>query len=282
MKQVLLAGATGYLGGFLLKELLSRGYPVRALVRDGGRLEADSNPRLESFEGEITRAQSIAGCCDNIDVVISTVGITRQKDGLTYLDVDYQANLNLLREAERSGAQRFIYVSVLNGETLRHLKICEAKERFTETLRDSALSSCVIRPNGFFSDMGEYLKMARQGRAYLFGDGTWRANPIHGADLAEVCADQVEGGQAELNVGGPQTLTQKEIAELAFATLAKPARITYLPEWLRKGVLRIVRTCTSSKTYGPIEFFLTVMAMDMVAPEYGTRTLRGYFQELAK
>jgi len=34
-----------------------------------------------------------------IDTVISTVGITRQEDGLSYMDVDYQANLNLLEFA---------------------------------------------------------------------------------------------------------------------------------------------------------------------------------------
>jgi nucleoside-diphosphate-sugar epimerase len=55
-------------------------------------------------------------------------GITRQKDGFTYMDVDYQANMNLLEQEKQSGVKRFIYVSVFNGENLRHLKICDAKE----------------------------------------------------------------------------------------------------------------------------------------------------------
>lgn len=86
-----------------------------------------------------------------MDAVITTVGITRQKDGLTYMDVDYGANVNLLREAERAGVSRFIYVSVLNGNNMRHLKICNAKERFVDQLSLSDIDSCVIRPNGFFS-----------------------------------------------------------------------------------------------------------------------------------
>lgn len=42
--------------------------------------------------------------------------------------VDYQANLNLLNEARENGVRKFIYVSLLNGERLRHLKICDAKD----------------------------------------------------------------------------------------------------------------------------------------------------------
>ena len=85
--------------------------------------------------------------------VISTVGITKQKDGLTYMDVDYQANLNLLEEAKKSGVKKFIYVSVLNGEKLKATKICYAKEKFVERLKNSGIEYCVVRPNGFYSDI---------------------------------------------------------------------------------------------------------------------------------
>jgi hypothetical protein len=42
----------------------------------------------------------------------------------------------------------------------------------------------------------------------------------------------------------------------------------------------MIRLFSSSKVYGPIEFFMTVMAMDMVAPEYGRHTLSEYFNKL--
>ena len=50
-------------------------------------------------------------------------------------------------------------------------------------LQASGLSHPIIRPTGYFSDMGEYFPMAKSGRAYLVGDGQKRLNPIHGADL---------------------------------------------------------------------------------------------------
>ncbi len=280
MNRVLLAGATGYLGGYIAKELQKRSYPVRALVRNPEKLKQRHIEVTEMRQAEITRPDSIQDCCRNMDVVISTVGITSQKDGLTYMDVDYRANLNLLQEAKRNGVKKFIYVSVLNGEHLRHLKICDAKEQFVDQLTASGLAYCIVRPNGFFSDMTEFYTMAKKGRVYLFGDGELKSNPIHGEDLAEVCVDAIEKTDQEIKVGGPETLTHNEIAALAFEILGMTPKITHIPHWVRATVLKLVRLAAGSKVYGPIEFFMTVMAMNMIAPEYGKHTLKEHFTHL--
>lgn len=280
MKRILLAGATGYLGSYIAEELQKRAYYVKVIVRNTERLKEKNIETNEIYKGELTKPSSIKGCCSNIDVVISTVGITRQKDGLTYMDVDYQANMNLLQEAKKSGVKKFIYVSVLNGENLRHLKICDAKEKFVEQLKKSGIDYCIIRPNGFFSDMTEFFTMAKKGRVYLFGNGKLKANPIHGIDLAVVCVNAIENPDKEIKVGGPETLTQNEIAAMAFEAVGIKPKITHIPNWVRVAILKIVKTFTGSKFYGPIEFFLTVMAIDMLAPEYGNHTLKEYYINL--
>jgi len=280
MNRVLLAGATGYLGSYIAKELLKRSYPIRVIARNPDKLKQNNIESTEILQTEITQPASIKDCCKNIDIVISTVGITRQKDGLTYMDVDYQANLNLLQEAIQSGVKKFIYVSALNGENLRHLKICDAKELFVEQLIKSGLEYCIIRPNGFFSDMTEFYTMAKKGRAYLFGDGELKTNPIHGEDLAAVCVDAIDKPDQEIKVGGPETLTHNEIAATAFEVLGIKPKIIHIPNWVRVAILKMVRLFSGSNVYGPIEFFMTVMAMDMVAPEYGRHTLREHFTNL--
>ena len=282
MTKVLLAGISGYLGSYIAQELREKGYFVRGIARNPDNLRGKGIKVNEIISAELTQPHSIEDCCENIDVVISTVGITKQKDGLTYMDVDYQANMNLLYQAKLSNVNKFIYVSVLNGENLRHLKICSAKEMFVEELKKSGLDYCIIRPNGFFSDMAEFYTMAQKGRVYLFGNGALKANPIHGEDLAKVCVDVIDNTETVIEVGGPETLTQKEIAESAFDVLGIPPKITYIPEWVRVLVLKLVRFFTGSKVYGPIEFFMTVMAINMVAPEYGRHTLKNYFSSLNK
>lgn len=280
MNRVLIAGATGYLGGYIAKELMKRSYPVRALARNSEKLKQNNIEVTEILQTEITQPDSIKDCCKNIDVVISTVGITKQKDGLTFMDVDYQANMNLLQEAKQNGVKKFIYISVLNGENLRHLKICDAKELFVEQLIKSGLEYCIIRPNGFFSDMTEFYTMAKKRRAYLFGGGGLKTNPIHGEDLAAVCVEAIDKPDQEIKIGGPETLTHNEIAAVAFEVLGIKPKITHIPNWVRVTILKMVRLFLGSKVYGPIEFFMTVMAMDMVAPEYGRHTLREYFTNL--
>ena len=192
MKRILVAGSTGYLGGFVCRELKARGYFVRAVARSPEKLAPLRDCLDEVVEARVTHPESLEHVCDGIDVVFSSVGITRQKDGLTFRDVDYQGNKNLLDAALRAGVQKFVYVSAVNGTRLRHLDIVDAHEAFVDELEASGLAYTVVRPTGYFSDMSEVLEMARKGRVWLIGSGANRVNPIHGADLAVVCADAIE------------------------------------------------------------------------------------------
>jgi uncharacterized protein YbjT (DUF2867 family) len=282
MKKVLVAGATGYLGKYVIKEFKKQGYWVRALTRSSEKLASIREFIDELIIGEVTKPDSLQGICKDIDIVFSSIGITKQKDGLTYRDVDYQANKNLLNVAIKQDVKRFIYVSVFNARELRHLKIVEAKELFVDELKKSNIESTVIRPNGFFSDMSEFFNMAKKGRVYVFGDGNYRGNPIHGADLAKVCVDSLTSDKQDVDVGGPAILTQNEIAQMAFDVLNEKPKITHIPDWLRKLSLFLIRTITPEKTYGPLEFFMTVLATDMIAPIYGEHHLRDFFMEIKK
>lgn len=280
-KKVLVTGATGYLGHYLVKELKSRGYWLRVLIRKESQKEQFDSVE-EFFVGQVTEPQTLKGITQDIDWLISTIGITRQKDGLSYMDVDYQGNSNLLQESLKDGVKSFQYISAINGDKLRHLKIFEAKERFVDELKSAKIKSCILRPNGFFSDMRDFLSMAKGGRVYLFGDGTQRLNPIHGEDLAKVCVDKMIEGEKECTAGGMDVLSQNELAELALKAWKKPLKISHLPDWTRRFTIWLFRTFTSPKTYGPIEFFLTAMADDNIADQYGSHRLEDFFNSEAK
>ncbi len=278
MKKVLVAGATGYLGRYLVKELKNQNNRVRALARNAKKLDNLSEHIDEVFEAEVTKPETLNGICDDIDVIISSIGITRQKDGLTYMDVDYQGNKNLLDLAVEKKVSKFIFVSVINTHLMKDLKGIQAKVLFEEKLKESGLDYAVIRPTGFFSDMLEFLNMAKKGSVFLFGNGQNKINPIHGADLAEVCVKSIDNLEKEINVGGPETFTFKEIAELAFKVLNKEPKISTLPIWIIKVILPLMRTFTSSKTYGPLEFMMSIMTIDVVGELYGKERLEDFFK----
>ncbi len=280
-RTVLVAGATGYLGGYVVRALQDRGLRVRALVRSPHKLRGLEPD--EVVRGEVTRPETLTGACDGVEAVFSCVGITRQQDGLTWRDVDYQGNLNLLRLAQHASVRRFVYVSVFGAGRWRHLDIAAAHEDFVDALRQSDMDWHVLRPTGYFSDLETFLDMARRGRVYLFGSGCTRVNPIHGAGLAALCADVVSGHRTdrEVDVGGPEIFTWNEIAELALQSVGRPQRVTRLPLWtvdLVSGLLRWV----SRHRCELLRFFAASGKADFVAPRYGTRSLRQHYAELAE
>jgi len=288
MQKVLVAGATGYLGKFVVQEFSRRGYWIRALARNPRKLE-QTGPFLEPavtdrvnevFIGQVTRPETLQGLCDDIDIVFSSIGITRQKDKLTFQDVDYQGNRNILDIALSKSVKKFIYVSVFNAHLFEYLEIVKAHEDFVKDLQDCGLDYAVIRPTGYFSDMSEFLKMAKSGRVYLIGNGENRINPMHGADLAKVCVDAVTGTEREVPVGGPVTYSVNEIAKLAFSVLEKKPKITRISPWLAKLAVRLIRPF-NKQTSQLVEFFVTAGQSDGVAPATGTQTLGSYYEELA-
>lgn len=281
MNQVIIAGSTGYLGSHLVRILQNRNMAFKAVARNEHKLFEMGLDMDQIIKAEVTQPDTLKGKFVGADTLISTVGITRQKDGLTYMDVDYQANMNLLQEAKEAGVKKFIYVSVLNGEHYRHLKIVEAKERFVDALKNSGMQYVIIRPSGFFSDMKDFLEMAKGGRVYLFGDGNYKLNPIHGQDLARVIIDHAGQVNTEIEVGGPDILTQNEIGKLALQALGKQNKIVHLPDWVRKLIIGLLRTFTSVITYGPPEFFLTLMGQDNLAPRFGVNRLQTFFEKEA-
>ena len=278
MKRVFVAGATGYLGRFLCKEFQTSGWHVTALAR---KSSSHANlPADRIVEAEATWSESLAGIMTDSDLVVSALGITRQTDGIGYWDVDYQANVNLLEEALRAKVARFAFVHVLNADRMENVPLVAAKAAFVRRLQTADIQSTVIAPTGYFSDMADFMKMAKGGRVWLFGNGQNRINPIHGADLAAAIFDTVEDGAAWADIGGPETFTQEGLARLCFEVLERQPRITYLPDILRRLALRLLPRIAPRRIAGPAQFFLTAGGMNMTAPPSGTRMLVDHFRSL--
>jgi len=283
MKKVLIAGATGYLGYYVVQELKKRNYWIRVLIRKEKQKEKFKNINVdEFFVGEVTKPKTIKDVTKGIDWVFTSIGITRQKDGLTYMDVDYQGNLNLLRDAENNQVKLFQYVSVFGGEKVPKLKIIQAKVKFVDALKKSTINYSIIRPTGYFGDLKEVLQMAKKGKVYLIGTGAYKINPISGQDLATVCINSLEQKKEIVNVGGPKVYTQNEIGEIAFKALNIKGKIIHIPLWLRDVIVFLLRIFTSSKFYGPFEFFLTAMTIDGNTDLYGEDLLEDYYKQEAK
>ena len=291
IKSVLIAGATGYLGKYAVQAFKQRGYYVRVLTRSEERLFEPgpfTAPALtrddmdDVFVGEITDPSTLTGMLDGIDMVFSCVGISRQRDGLTFEQVDYQCNKNLIdlcKSSDGTDVKRFTYVSMQGAENIMQMAITQAHEKVVDDLKASGMEYRIVRPCGYFSDMGAIYDMAKKGRVFLVGKGLNLMSPIHGRDLGIACAEIAEGDELEAEAGGPETMTQLEAAEMVFDVLGKTPKITVIPMWLARGLVKIVGVL-STQLGDLADFIVTAGDIDGVGPVRGQTTLRSYFEDM--
>ncbi|MDV8009455.1 SDR family oxidoreductase [Rhodococcus sp. IEGM 1318] len=285
MQTVLVAGATGYMGRYLVSELHRRGYRVKGLVRSRERAEQRGEFGAPSLLGlvdewvvaDVGNGSEMDGLCDGVDRVVSALGVTRQR--ADPWDIDFRANLRLLALAERSAVSSFLYVNVMHAHEGTSM-LMRSKAAFVESLRRSTVASQVINPSGYFSDASEFVDMARRGFAFGLGEGGHRLNLIHGADLAAFCIDHLGDESGQWDVGGPEVYSYHEIVDLAFAAVGKHARTVRVP-------VRVVRpTLWVADRLGPrmsslTRFFLEGLQRDSVGEQTGTHHLAEYFNDLA-
>ena len=166
-------------------------------------------------------------------------------------------------------------------EEIADLAITIAHEKVVKALEASPLDYAIVRPGGYFSDMGALMDMAKKGRSIIIGPGDNRFNPVHGADVAQAAVDAVDSTEIDHGIGGPDVFTQVEAAELAFEVLNKKPKLTHVPMWLARFLVRFIRLL--SKQFGDLaDFIVTAGEIDGVAPRNGQRSLRAHFEELAK
>ena len=74
-------------------------------------------------------------------------------------------------------------------------------------------------------------------------------------------------------------MTQREAAALAFEVVGKPAKITVIPMWLARGLVKLIGFLSTQ--FGDLaEFIVTAGEIDGVGPKRGTTTLKSYFESL--
>ena len=217
--------------------------------------------------GDVTNPHVTADLAHGVTGVISALGVTRQK--ADPWDIDYRANLAILDSARRHGVNNFCYVHALGAEHCP-ARITQAKTAFVRELQESEITAQVISPTGYFSDMAQVLNMARRGRVVLLDDAV-RINPIHGLDVARACVDRhVAEVSGEWRIGGPEILTWREVAECAFRTLDRPARITVLPRVARGLLVR-------QPWWDGVRFAAWSMTHDSVGESIGRQRLLDFY-----
>ena len=274
--KVFLAGAFGHLGSDVLKALVDGKHEVIA---------ADIVTREMDFGGftplqiDLTNKDAIKGILNGVDVVVSTVGLTKASETITPDMVDFGANKNLLDEALNSNVKNFAYVSVLKAKEGAHVPMLGAKAKFEEALMVSGIKYAIFRPTGYFYDTAHIFQpKVEKGKVQLLKTKTpVKCNVIDTRDFADYIEKHMCDDNCTYNVGGKETYTYEEIAKMFFEAAGKKAKITYAPAFLFDLIIKRLPEWKQ----GVAMFGKWTMTEDMVADvHYGDRSFKEYIKEI--
>jgi NADH dehydrogenase len=194
--KIFLAGGTGFVGGYVVTELLLRGHEVRILVHKRG---SEVVRGTEQTEGDVTCLESFAESLTGCDAAINLVGIIREfpSRGITFERLHVQATANVLAAAGKAGVRRYLQMSALGTRSDAVSRYHATKYRAEELVRSSGLDYTILRPSLIYGPKDEFINMlAGQLRLSpvmpVIGSGNYRLQPIHVADVARCFALALE------------------------------------------------------------------------------------------
>ena len=280
--KIVLAGAFGHLGTEILKALIGAGHEVVAAdIKEGDVPEIKGKYVFAPIDA--TKPETLSGICDGVDAVVTTMGLTGASTRFTAYDIDYQGNLNLLREAQKANAPKFVYISVISCDEpgAEKVPMLHAKYLFEGELKKSGMPYVIHRPTGYFYDIVHVFRpYVEKGEMQLLkGYGTVKANVVDCPDFAQFIVDHLGDTNVTYNVGGKETYTYEEMAKLCFDAAGKPLAIKYQPAWLF-GILANLPKIKKAGKHDIILFSKWTLSHDLVgSDETGEHSFKDYIYQ---
>ncbi len=240
----LVTGATGKVGSGLVAELLDYGYSVRGLVRT--KKDEEKLPRgVEAVVGDITRPETLKGCCKNADVVFHLAALVSYTEPHRVMQaVNGRGTANIVKEACEAGVDRFVYASsiavygkVERGKPLREGDVPVPTDDYgaSKLAGENAvkyggvpfvmLRLGMVYGRGFDEGYFSLFRMLQRRSLPYVGSGRNNIPFVHVNDVVRALAlagrkDGIEGGVYNI-VGMP--VTQEEALQLSCKYLGVPA-----------------------------------------------------------
>jgi uncharacterized protein YbjT (DUF2867 family) len=140
---VLIAGATGYVGGELLKKLLATGYNVRCLARHPEALRAKAHPALTVVEGDVLYSASLRAAMAGVSsayYLVHSMGSAQ-----SFEEQDRTGAQNFANAARDAGVERIIYVGGLGRSSAQLSKHLRSRQEVGEILRSAGVQVIEFR-----------------------------------------------------------------------------------------------------------------------------------------
>lgn len=258
MKTILLTGANGFLGGHVCRELLRRGYAVRAFVRPGSDQRTLTDLPVDVWTGDLRDVANVRGATYGCDYVIhagalASVNPARSK---TVVEVNVGGTAAVLAAAVQANVDRFVFVGTANVfgfGTKKHpgdelypymgarygLDYMDSKRAATdlvlEAVRQDALPAVLVHPTFMLGPLdykitSNALLLALY-RREVMGVPTGGKNYVHVADVATATVNALTTGHiGQSYILGNENLSYREaFSRFARWMQVRPPTLPVLP-----------------------------------------------------
>lgn len=270
---ILVVGATGFLGGMIVRQLLAEGRQVRILVREGSAYQPLAAAGATPVLGDLQEKRSLEVACAGIETVITTANAVQRGGADTVEAVDNQGNRNLIDAASGAGVKQFIFISALGADPASPNPVLAAKGRTEAYLKQSGMVYTILQGEVFMDVWVPIVvgSAAREGRPVtLIGEGAAKHTLVAARDVVAFTA-AVIGHPAALNqaflVAGPEPLSWRDVIATFERHLGRTIPVQFVPPGTAvPGLPPLVLGLMTA-----LETFDSVIPMDQLSATFGVK-----------
>lgn len=259
--KVSIIGGTGFIGSYIVDRLVERGHTPRLLVRRGSESKVTRREASEIVAGDIFDRGAMEECVAGADALIYLIGILREfpSRGVTFEKMQYQGFADSFDAARNAGVRRVVLMSA-NGVELGAVPYQNTKLKAERLLESGDCDWTIFRPSVVFGDPRGRMEFCTQLKRQLvdppvpasvffpganpFAAGRQPMSPVFVEDVAEAfvaCLEEPRSFGRIFTLGGPRTLSWKEIIETIARATGKSGKLTVpAPAWGVKAVSRVM------------------------------------------
>ena len=252
--KVTIFGGSGYVGSYLIDELLEKGHHPVLLIRPESRYKVNHRQHCTLIDGDIADPEAVHAAVSGADAVIYNIGILREfpVQGVTYQALHLEGARRAMDATEDAGVRRFLLMSA-NGVKADGTGYQRTKYEAEQYLKTTSLQWTIFRPSVLFGDPRGRMEFATQLYrdivcsplpAPLFYDGLlpvnagmFRMSPVHVKDVATVFVKALNMPETTgqiYELCGPQALSWKDILQMIAAAAGTSKRTLPAPAILLK------------------------------------------------